>query len=294
VGVAYVAVRWVVLHPYEGFSALAPQFLGQSPIAVRLTAIAAFADVARLLLFPAHLQADYSPNERVTIATLANAWFVAGLLCAAVWVALIVLAWRRGRRVEAYGLAFVGIAFLPVANLLFPHSVVVAERFLYLPSAGLAIALGTWVARFQPRLFGAVTALVVLAGGVRSALRVPVWRDNRSATLSLIEDAPNSYRTWDYAGWEFVWANQPQRALEAFERAGTIYRADARIYVAAAHMAYVLGAPPRADSLLARADSACPHCPTMYRNQAGAATIRGDTAAARLLLVHAERLRLKP
>jgi len=294
VGVAYVAVRWVVLHPYEGFSALAPQFLGQSPVAIRLTAVAAFADVVRLLLFPAHLQADYSPNERVTITTPANAMFIVGLLCAAVWAALIVLAWRRGRRIEAYGLAFVGIAYLPVANLLFPHQVVVAERFLYLPSAGLAIALGTWVARLQPRVFAAATVLVVVAGGIRSALRVPVWKDNRSATLSLIEDAPNSYRTWDYAGWEFVWANQPQRALEAFERAGTIYTLDARVYVAAAHMAYVLGAPARADSLLARADSACPHCPTMYRNQAGAARIRGDTAAARLLLVHAERVAPRP
>jgi predicted Zn-dependent protease len=122
---------------------------------------------------------------------------------------------------------------------------------------------------------------------------VPVWRDNRAATLSLMEDAPNSYRTWDYVGWEFLWANRPDRALEAFERAGKIYGADARVHVAAAHMAYQLGMSSRADSLLARADSACPHCPTMYRNQAGAARIRGDTAAARLLLAHAERVALR-
>jgi protein O-mannosyl-transferase len=293
VGLAYAAVRWVVLHPYAGFSALAPQFLGQGPVAIRLTAVAALTDVVRLLLFPAHLQADYSPNERVTITTPFNAEFAAGLLCALLWIALIALAWRRGRRLEAYGLAFVGIAFLPVANLLFPHSVVVAERFLYLPSAGLAVALGAWAARLQPRHFTAATALIVLAGGIRSALRVPVWRDNRSATLALIEDAPNSYRTWDYVGWELLWANQPSRALEAFERSGKIYGADARVHVAAAHMAYDLGLRSRADSLLARADSACPHCPTMYRNQAGAARIRGDTAAARLLLEHANRVQTR-
>src|SRR5258705_13887618 len=105
------------------------------------------------------------------------------LLCAAVWVALIVLAWRRGRRVEAYGLTFVGIAYLPVANLLFPQGVVVAERFLYLPSAGLAIALRTWVARLQPPLFGAATARAVLAGGIRSAPRFPVWRAQRRPSV---------------------------------------------------------------------------------------------------------------
>jgi hypothetical protein len=289
-GAAYAALRWSVLHPYAGFYPLAPQFLGQSPVAIRLTAIAAFFDVVRLLVFPLHLQADYSPNSRVTITTLFDARFLLGIACLVLWATLIALAWRRGRRVESFGLALIGVAYFPVANLLFPHSVVVAERLLYLPSAGLALAAGAWAARLQPRAFALVTVLIVVLGGVRSALRVPAWRDNRAATASLIDDAPDSYRTWDYAGWEFLWAGRPGQALEAFQRAGSIYRADGRIYVAAAHMAYVMGRGALADSLLVRADSACSRCPTMYRNQAGAARMRGDTAAARILLTHAERV----
>lgn len=289
VGVVYAAVRWAVLHPYAGFQNLAPQFLGQGPAAIRLTAVAALADVIRLLVLPLHLQADYSPDERTTVTSPVDPRFLVGLACLALWATLLVLAWRRGRRLEAFGLGWIGIAYLPVANLLFPHGVLLAERLLYVPSVGLALAGGAWLARLGPRPFAAVTALLVIGGGVRTALRVPVWRDNLAAAESLIEDAPRSYRAWDYAGWEFVWGGRPDRALEAFRRAGTIYGADARVHLAAAHMAHVLGRVPLADSLLARADSACPDCPVAYRNQAGAARLRGDTAAAAFLLEHVRR-----
>jgi len=53
-----------------------------------------------------------------------------GLACLALWAALLVMAWRRRRRVEAFGLGWIAIAFLPVANLLFSTGVLVAERTL--------------------------------------------------------------------------------------------------------------------------------------------------------------------
>jgi hypothetical protein len=289
VAAAYGAVRWMVLHASGSTANIAPQLLGHGPVAVRLTAVAAFTDVARLLIFPLHLQADYSPDERTTVLSPLDGRFLLGLLVFAVWAALFVAAWRRRRLPEAYGLGWVGIAYLPVANLLFPHGVVVAERLLYLPSVGLVLAAAAALARLEPRRLAVVATALVLAGGVRSALRVPVWRSNKSAALSLVNDAPRSYRTWDYAAWEMVWSGQTARALDAFRRAGQIYGGDPRVHLAAAHMAFVLGRVALADSLLARADSACAVCPTSYRNQVGAARLRGDTAAAAYLLDHLRR-----
>ncbi len=286
IAVGYLTVRWIVLHPYQGFQNLAAQFLGQGPLAIRLTAIGAFVDVARLLLVPLHLQADYSPAERVTITTPLDSRFVIGLLCVAVWATLLVVAWRRGRRVEAYGLGWIAIAYLPVANLLFPHGVLVAERLLYLPSVGVALALAAALDRLPRRAWVIGLAVLAGAGAVRSAVRVPVWRNNGALALSMIADAPRSYRSWDYLGWELLWAGKNERALESFRRAGQIYRADARVYLAAAHMAYLLDRRALVDSLLTRADSACPQCPGAYRNQANAARMRGDTAAAEFLLHH--------
>src|SRR5205814_2118905 len=68
VGLAYVVVRWAVLgHELVGHPA--PVFFGASPVAVRLTAVAALADVARLLVFPLTLRVDYSPAERTLVTT---------------------------------------------------------------------------------------------------------------------------------------------------------------------------------------------------------------------------------
>lgn len=293
--VAYGAVRWSVLHAYSGFQLAAPVFLDQGPVAMRLTAISAAVDVARLLVFPLHLRADYSPLERTAITSVFDARFLLTLAVLTVWAALVWLAWRRGRRLEAYGLGWIAIAFLPVANLLFPTGIFLAERTLYLPSAGFSLAAGAWLTRVGGGAVGQrglplVVGMLVVAGAVRTVLRVPAWRDNRSAVLAMIEDAPLSYRTWDYAGWELVWAGQSERALQAFLRAGELYPRDARIYLAAAHMAYTLERFAVADSLLAQADRVCDRCVTSYRNQAGAARLRGDSRAADSLLARADRL----
>src|SRR5256885_9716949 len=56
---------------------------------------------------------------------------------------------------------------------------ILAERALYLPSAGLALAAGAWLKDLETRRLAVVLSLLVVAGGVRTALRVPVWRGKR-------------------------------------------------------------------------------------------------------------------
>src|SRR5204863_469482 len=62
VGAAYAAVRTLVRQPFGGYASVAPMFIGQSPLTVRLTAVAALADVVRLLVFPLTLRVD-SPDS---------------------------------------------------------------------------------------------------------------------------------------------------------------------------------------------------------------------------------------
>src|SRR5207249_5437746 len=122
VGVVYLLARWSVLHDNLVVDRAAPVFFGASPAAVRLTAVAAFADVARLLVFPLKLRVDYSPAERTLVTTPLDPRFALGLLCAAVWGALLWLTWRRWgrRRVEAFGLGWIAIALFPGSNRGFP------------------------------------------------------------------------------------------------------------------------------------------------------------------------------
>src|SRR5207244_3252347 len=81
----------------------------------------------------------------------------------------------------------------PVSNLVVPVGVLLAERALYLPSAGLVLAAGAWLKDLETRRRAVVLSLLVVAGGVRTALRVPVWRDTRAMIGSELEDSPGAF-----------------------------------------------------------------------------------------------------
>jgi hypothetical protein len=285
----YLPLREAVLHPYARLHDLAPVFVGEGALPVRLTALATLADVARLLLFPFTLRVDYSPAERTLVRSVLDGRLLLGLGCLAVWAVLLLFAWRRGRRVEAFGLGWIAIAFLPVANLLFPVGVLLAERTLYLPSAGLALAAGGALARLPPARLRLVVALLVLAGGIRSALRVPVWHDDGAVTLSILEDSRDSYRGPARMAALYQSHRDPERALAAIRVATRTFDRDPSLYIAGADAAFTLGRPQLADTLLAAADGLCHNCFGYYRRQALAARSRGDSATADSLLARAPR-----
>src|SRR5213592_2441527 len=95
---AYIGVRWAVLGGLGGSGNPAPVFHGQDGSTIRLTAIAALADVTRLLVFPLALSADYSPDERTAVPSLWDARLVLGVLVVSLWALVLGLAWRRQRK----------------------------------------------------------------------------------------------------------------------------------------------------------------------------------------------------
>jgi len=188
----------------------------------------------RLLLWPAHLQADYSPrdiNRELTFGPLQAAGV--GLLAAAAW--LTWWSWRR-RPVIAFGMLWFGVAIFPVSNLVLKAGIVLAERTLFLPSAGITLAVGAGIAaalgsgELTRRLALAAAGVLVLLGTVRSALRQPVWTDTGTLFAATVRDAPENYRAhWTYALWLF----QHDRRDEAFQEiavALALYPADPMLY----------------------------------------------------------------
>ncbi len=278
-GVTYVVARWGVLG-HELVGRPAPVFFGASPVAVRLTAVAALADVARLLVFPLTLRVDYSPAERTLVTTAIDLRFALGLLCVAAWSALLWFTWRRGRRVEAFGLGWIAIAVFPVSNLLVPIGVLVAERALYIPSAGLALAAGAWLKDLDTRRLAVVLGALVVVGGVRSALRIPVWYDTQSMIMSELEDSPRSFNGPAHMVTMYLTGRQPAKALEAFREATRIYDVTLPwLYVQGAEAAFQTGHASLADSILDRVDLVCT-CDFYYRYESSVARARGYPAAA--------------
>jgi hypothetical protein len=267
-------------------------FVGQSWLAVRLTAVAALADVARLLVFPLTLRVDYSPNERTAVTSPFDPRLAAGLLCALLWAALLVVAWKRGRKLEAFGLGWIAIAFMPVANFLYPAGFYVAERTLYLPSAGLVLAVAPVLARIpRPRLRLAVATLCLLAG-VRTALRVPVWRNDNRVTQSILDDSPNSYGGPLRMSGVYLERREPAKALEATRVAAEIMDRDPWVYAMGAVSAFAMGDPRTVDSIMARLERFCsgPCAAGYLRYEAAMARAHGYPGTADSLLARAVRL----
>src|SRR5437899_547759 len=243
---------------------------------VHVEAVANVVGRAELLAGVSVVLSVYAALAREAIGWSAAAWAL-GLLCtenAAVAPALMAWVWVVGG----------GVARLPVANVLDPAGFYVAERTLYLPSAGLVLAAAGWVARPpRERLWPVVAALAVLAG-IRTALRVPVWRDDTSVTLSIITDSPRSYVGPKRMIGYYLDRHAPARALAAARIAAATYGRDPTIYVTGSVAAFALGDSRAADSLLAMLEGLCHRCGGYYRWEAALARAHGYAAAADSLL----------
>jgi hypothetical protein len=119
--------------------------------------------------------------------------------------------------VAAFGLWWAAVTLAPVTNLLAPTGIILAERVLFLPSIGVAIALGAALQHRSTASAAAgvfagrrapILAVVLMAAAtllaVRSAMRVPTWSTARRFFTDLTQDAPLTYRAWKGAGeyWE--------------------------------------------------------------------------------------------
>jgi hypothetical protein len=190
---------------------------------------------ARLLVWPAHLQADYSPQELIA-STGFGAAELGGLV---LLVGAILAAWLARSRapVFTFGLWWTAVALLPVSNVLIPTGILLEERTLFLPSIGILLAAGGLLAamvrapleskdrtaltgrRGLGLVFWCLISLVVLAGVVRSAERQGVWRDETTFRLRSAKDAPRSWRTQLSYGTALFEMGQRPLAVEAYQRA---------------------------------------------------------------------------
>lgn len=186
----------------------------------------------RLLTWPAHLRAEYSPNEFVASTTF-GAVEAFGL---ALLIGAVVVAWLARRRmpVVTFGLLWCFIALLPVSNVVIPTGILIAERTLFLASAGFLLAAGgvaagvlnvldtRWsLSERAPLRYASIVvfAAVVLVGVTRSVRRERVWHDPFTLVAASLEDSPRSWRVQRQYGEMMFESGRPGDGIVGFLKA---------------------------------------------------------------------------
>lgn len=184
-------------------------------------------EFVRLFLWPVALYADYAPQlvpvlpEPSWAHLHGAAWLVA-------WAVALIAAWRRAPAV-AFGLLWLPVTLLLVANVVVPTGILLAERTLFLPSFGVVVLLAALAGRAmdvvaqRPRpeqvlAIGAGASLLVLAAS-HSAERTAAWKDNFTLVMTLVTDAPRAARGQFWLGDELIRQGELASGETALRRA---------------------------------------------------------------------------
>lgn len=151
-------------------------------------------------LAPVHMQPIHALHRP---ASIASPWPIVGLLLALLLPLLVVVWWRR-HRPAAFGVLWFIVCAFPVLDLvpISAREMSLTDRYLYLPSLGVCLALGWWIGiGMEAAANGVGTSrplawitLGLLVVGYSWSLvgYLPVWRDEVALYGRMAATAPHS------------------------------------------------------------------------------------------------------
>lgn len=175
----------------------------------------------KTLIWPTRLSVEYS---KVTPQVF---WEGEVILGGVAFALTCLILWRlRRRNLLLLGLVWFGLALAPASQIM-PHHVHRADRFLYLPLAGLAVAVAVALKTLGSRLnrraavTGATAAgvLGLLLSVVLSARQVRTWRDSLSMWEHSVMVNPNNATAHDALANVLRTRGELDRAMQHFRKA---------------------------------------------------------------------------
>jgi protein O-mannosyl-transferase len=221
----------------------------------RLTAIKVIGKYLWLFIWPARLSPDYSYNAVPLFGWHPAQWedakaLIALALC--LGAALLAVRWYRARKPLFFFLAFFFVALAPTSNLAILIGSIMAERFVYLPSIGLAgcvvaaiCTLGRQVPRqrlLDIRAAWIALGLLCLACAARTYARNSDWLDDRSLWTSAEDVCPGSARAHNNLGHAL--APLPGRMPDAIAQYDAALRIDPKYAAAHSNLGSALAQVP--------------------------------------------------
>lgn len=227
---AYFALRGAV-HTHLEVPPAANPLVGAGFWTARMTAFKIIGKLAWLFLWPARLSADYSFNSVPLFGWRfgwedAKAVFSMALCLMSVILALM---WRRLRSTVSFFIGFFFASIAPTSNVFVLIGAIMAERFLYLGSIGLAgCAVVAGCALFERipgrgsvrrRLALCATLAVCFAFAARTYARNLDWQNALSLWTSAVEVSPNAALSHSNLGNALMAKGRLKDAIAEFESA---------------------------------------------------------------------------
>jgi hypothetical protein len=132
---------------------------------------------------------------------------------------------RRFRRVGAFSGAWIAAFMLPALFVPSGGVVIIAERFLYLPSLGFCLAVGALLGDFTetgPRRRAAALVVVSVGAlilGASDVVRAEIWRNDLTLATDMVRTSPDSALAHDALGQALLKAGRYREALEPLLKA---------------------------------------------------------------------------
>ncbi|MCX5903935.1 MAG: tetratricopeptide repeat protein [Proteobacteria bacterium] len=202
------------------YPSLRSSYYGGSAASNFATVVRIVCHYVKLVIFPVVLQADYSHNAFALSESFME-WRVAGAAVVVGSVLWLVVRSLARREWVFFGGMWFFITLVPVSQI-FPHHELMAEHYLYLPLAGVMIAVSSlWGELWEKRrgLAAGVIIVAVVLYSARVIERNGDWRDGMTLWSGVVKAAPECARGHDNLGTEYFKRKEYGASLQHYQEA---------------------------------------------------------------------------
>ena len=214
-------VRWRIFagEPWPERAFPDNPLIGAGFWAARFTAVKVIGRELWLLVFLLRLSSDYSYRS-IPISALGDLGAWASLAAILAIVAMVVARYRMNDRLMLWCAGFATFTLLPSSNLLVLIGATMAERFLYLPSIGFAIAAAALAFRLKDRrITAALLGTVIVLFVTRTWLRNLDWNNDLTVATADVKVSPGSFRLHELRARK-LFAESPEHNVDEAIREG--------------------------------------------------------------------------
>ncbi len=177
---------------------------------------------------PVGLTVEYSPEILTSFLSVS---FIVSSIILCIFFIYVLFCYKYGKMRQFFFLSIIVLGLLPVSNII-PIGVLIADRFLYIPSFGFAVLFGWYLDKISRR-YGRIGILIgfsiMLCFAVLTIRRNSDWKDQVSLWTKTASTNPMSFRAYGSLAQIYLKQGMYSDAVEAINKAYLLNPGDHRI-----------------------------------------------------------------